>query len=195
MEGSNYIIFLIITQETSYICNVEGTNSMFQEIHMSHRVTVMWLERGHCSTPLWRVLVFGNPWRRWAECRTLIASCLDSSADQKVGCPGSVAIHYIYIWLIFLCRLLYSSFGNMNPYSSISSVARNLFWNSNVAWAYYLMDSSLGHQQSFWPLRKHQMRMSFQSSVLWYALIVWWMYWVCWAEAVMLGALKEAHFM
>src|SRR6266571_5374472 len=23
----------------------------------------------------------------------------------------------------------------------------------------------------------------FQSSVLWYALIIWWMYWVCWVEA------------
>ncbi len=104
-------------------------------------------------------------------------------------------IHYIYIRLTFLCRLLYSPFGNMNPYSSISSVARNLFWNSNIAWAYYLMDSSLGHQQLFWPLWKHQMQMSFQSSVPWYALIVWWMYWVCWAEAVMLGASKEVHFM
>jgi len=104
-------------------------------------------------------------------------------------------IHYIYIRLTFLCRLLYSPFGNMNPYSSISSVARNLFWNSNIAWVYYLMDTSLGHQQLFWPSQKHQMWMSFQSSVPWYALIVWWMYWVCWVEAVMLGALKEVHFM
>jgi len=104
-------------------------------------------------------------------------------------------IHYIYIQLTFLCRLLYSPSGNTNPYSSISSVARNPFWNSNVAWAYYSMDRSLGHQQSFWPRREHQMRMNFQSSVPWYALIVWWMYWVCWVEAVMLGASKEAHIM
>jgi len=59
MEGSNYIIlFLIITQETSYICNVEGTNSMFQEIHMSYCVTAMWLGHhttGNCSTPVLQI--------------------------------------------------------------------------------------------------------------------------------------------
>jgi len=104
-------------------------------------------------------------------------------------------IHYIYIRLTFLCRLLYSPSGNTNPYSSISSVARNPFWNSNVAWAYYSMDSLLGHQQSFRPPQEHQMRMSFQNSVPWYALIVWWMYWVCWVEAAMLGASKEAYIM
>jgi len=41
MEGSNYIIFLIRTQETFHIYNVEGINSMFQEIDVSHYVTAM----------------------------------------------------------------------------------------------------------------------------------------------------------
>jgi len=57
-------------------------------------------------------------------------------------------IHYIYIWLTFLCRLLYSPSRNTNPYSSISSVARNPFWNSNVAWAYWVISNHSGHPES-----------------------------------------------
>ena len=41
MERREYIILLIRTQKTFHIYNVEPTNSMFQEIEVSHCVTVM----------------------------------------------------------------------------------------------------------------------------------------------------------
>ena len=55
MERREYIILLIRTQETFHIYNVEPTNSMFQEIEVSHCVTMMWLGHhitGNCSTPV-----------------------------------------------------------------------------------------------------------------------------------------------
>ena len=41
IERRKYIILLIRAQETFQIYNVEPTNSMFQEIEVSHCVTVM----------------------------------------------------------------------------------------------------------------------------------------------------------
>ena len=54
MEGSNYTIFLFRTQESFHTYDVEGTNSMSQEIEVSHGVTALWLGHhmtGNCATP------------------------------------------------------------------------------------------------------------------------------------------------
>lgn len=98
--------------------------------------------------------------------------------NQDQGLLISIFIS-LYMPLTFLCRPLSSPFRNINLFYSISSLDRNPLSNCNVTWAFHSTHRYLSHQQWLWPPEKHQMRMSSQSCVPSYALIVWWMYWLC----------------